>query len=87
MKKLLTIRFLITLVVSFLVFNGLELLLDKVFNIDLHHTLSFGGIGTIVIVGLKFHIFCCVLPTAISTFICARKKHDHCNCNHDHVKE
>lgn len=52
----------VTILISFLVFNGIELFIDKVFHIDLHHLLSFGGIGTIIIIGFKFHIFCCILP-------------------------
>ena len=64
MKKLLSIRFLITLVISFLAFSGIEKLLDALFGIELDNVLSFGGVGFVILLGLKFHIFCCVIPVS-----------------------
>lgn len=84
MKKLLSIRFLVTLMISFLVFSGLERLLDVLFGISLDNLLTFGGIGFVVLMGLKFHVFCCIIPTAISTLLCIRRRHNHCDCKHDH---
>ena len=80
MKKVL--NFIFILLVSFLAFDGLEHLLELHFGIDLHHLLSFGGVGTLIILGFKFHILCCGVPMLISTLICVRKRHKH--CEHDH---
>ena len=80
MKKVL--NFIFILLVSFLALEGLEHFLELRFGIDLRHLLSFGGIGTIALIGFKFHIFCCALPMLISTIICIRKRHTH--CEHDH---
>lgn len=87
MKKFLSIRFMITLVVSFFAFSGIEKLLDALFGIELDNALSFGGVGFVVLLGLKFHIFCCVIPVAVSTLLCIRKKRNHCTCEHDHKHE
>lgn len=87
MKKFLSIRFLITLIISSLVFSGIETLLDDLFEIELDNVLTFGGVGFIVLLGLKFHIFCCVIPVAISTLLCVRRKHNHCDCEHDHSSQ
>lgn len=76
-------NFIFILVVSFLAFDGLEHLLELHFGIDLHHLLSFGGVGTLLILGFKFHIFCCVLPMLLSTIFCIRKRQKHCAHNHE----
>jgi len=74
---------LIILIISFLAFEGIEHLLHEFFNIDLEHLLAFGGVGTVILFGFKFHIFCCAIPATIAAFLCARKKHDHCE-HRDH---
>lgn len=81
MKKILSLNFLIYLIISFFIFSGIEQIFDKIFGIDLHHIISFGGVGTIILLGFKFHVFCCIIPAAVSTLICVKKKHSHCNCN------
>jgi hypothetical protein len=80
MKRIL--NFIFILIVSFLAFDGLEHLVDLYFKIDLHHILSLGGIGTAIILGFKFHIFCCAVPAIVSTIFCIRKRQKH--CAHDH---
>jgi len=77
--------FIIILIISFLAFEGIEHLLHELFDIDLEHLLAFGGVGTVVLFGFKFHIFCCAIPATFAAFMCARKKHDHCDHkDHEH---
>jgi len=77
--------FILTLIISFLAFEGIEHLLHEFFDIDLEHILAFGGVGTVMLFGFKFHIFCCAIPATFAAFMCARKKHDHCDHkNHNH---
>ena len=83
-KKFISIRFVLTLLISYLVFSGIELLIDRAFHVDLHHILAMGGVGTVIILGFKLHLFCCVLPAAVSAAWCARRKHRHCS-HRDHI--
>jgi len=76
-------NFIFILLVSFLAFAGIEHLIELWFGVDLHHILAFGGIGTAIILGFKFHIFCCALPMLISTIVCIYKRHKHCEHNHE----
>lgn len=82
MKKFLSWKFLVTLIISFLVFEGLEHLIHELFNIDLEHYLSLGGAGIWLILGLKFHVICCAIPMLGATIYCTHKGQKH--CNHDH---
>lgn len=82
MRKFLTKEFLITLIISFLAFEGVEHLLHEFFDIDLANLLSFGGVGTIILFGFKLHIICCAIPAIGTTLYCAHKNHSHCKHNH-----
>jgi hypothetical protein len=72
-------RFLGVFAVSFLALEGLEHLLHEWFEWDLKHRLSFGGVGVVIIYGLKFHVFCCVVPALLSALACIRKRGRHCS--------
>lgn len=76
-------NFIITVITSFLCFEGIEKLVQIFFGIDFGNILAFGGVGTIILLGFKFHIFCCILPMAISTWICTRTSHKHCKHKHE----
>ena len=82
MKHLFTKQFLITLVISFLVFEGVEHLVHELFHIDLEHTLALGGLGVWVVLGFKFHVLCCAIPALGSALYCTYKNHRHCRHNH-----
>ena len=86
MKKIVSWKFLATLIISFLAFEGLESLIHEWFSVDLHSLLAFGGMGTILILGFKFHIFCCVLPTLFATLACTNRGR-HCSCDLEHEHE
>lgn len=86
-KMFLQKRFWIALVISTLLFQGLESFLELVFDIHLDHLLAFGGgVGFIVIYGLKFHILCCIIPTMMATLVCLRKGKHNCS-DHHHSSE
>jgi len=75
--------FIITLVLSILLFEGIEHLLEELFNINLNHYLSGFGLGAVVLWGFKLHIICCVVPAAFSALV-AHRKQEHCDhCDHD----
>jgi hypothetical protein len=88
-KKFLSKEFLLTAVVTYFLFEGIESLLHSLFDIDLHHLLSFGGsFGFIVLYGFKFHILCCIIPTVIATVSCLREgKHKCTDCHDQHPKD
>jgi len=73
-------RFIKTFLVSFILFEIIERILEWKFGIDLH-AMKWGWIGFIIIYGFKFHIFCCLLPFLFASYKCKHKKchHDHCN--------
>jgi hypothetical protein len=76
-------KFIITFVLSFILFYLLEHLISHIFNIDLH-TLDFGWLGWfgfIFVYGMKFHIFCCLIPLIITSYKCRHKKCDHEQCS------
>lgn len=77
--------FIFVLIVSFLAFKGLETYIEEWFNVDLHHTLELGGVGTVIILGFKFHIFCCAIPAIVSTLFCIRKSRKHCEHDHESI--
>jgi len=76
-------NFVVTFVVSFILFEGVEAILEHVFDIDLDHYLTGFGIGAVILVGFKFHIVCCVVPAAIASFISHRKTKNCNHCEHD----
>lgn len=77
MKKFLSWQFLVTLILSILVFEGLEHMIEHIFGYSLAHTLSFGGVGVWLVLGFKFHIFCHVLP-AIGGIVFHTLRHKKC---------
>lgn len=83
MKKLFTKQFILSLLASYLLFEGIEHILLEMFQIDLGHILSLGGIFTILLFGIKYHILCCILPAVGSAAYCTYKSKRHCNHKHD----
>jgi hypothetical protein len=75
-------HFIFVLAVSILAFRGLDAYLHDWFGLCIEGLLTFGGVGVVLIFGFKFHVFCCLIPAAISSFICVKKKHNHEHCNH-----
>lgn len=87
LKKFFSKEFVITFVLTYFLFEGLESVLHEWFEIDLHHLLSFGGgLGFLVLYGFKFHILCCIIPTTIATVSCLRKGEHKCTDCHDQSK-
>jgi len=81
MKNKTVIRFLIIFVISFFIMEGIELSIEKIFNINLHG-LKWGWIGFIIIYGFKYHVFCCLLPAIWAGYKCRHKKCKHEYCEH-----
>ena len=77
-------RFVVVMIITTVLFEAIEEGVHYCFGFSLHHALSFGGAGVVILLGFKLHIFCCALPAAISAIICARKNHQHCDhCNEE----
>jgi hypothetical protein len=78
MNKKSIIKFILVFIVSFLIFEGIEMLISHFFNIDLQ--MKWGWIGFIIFYGFKFHIFCCLIPALWAGYKCRHKKchHEHC---------
>lgn len=82
MKKLGKVKsFIITFVISLLIFEGIEHLLLDLFNIDLESYLTIGGLGFIILWGFKFHIICCIIPAGVAAFMSHRERHSCDQCN------
>jgi len=66
------------------IFEGVEQLFSLLFGINLYHIIPLSSIGIFVIFGFKFHIICCVLPTAITIIKCTVRNKKHCigDCEH-----
>lgn len=74
-------KFITVFILSFLLMECIEWLLDHFFHFNLHN-LKWGWLGFIVIYSIKLHIFCCVLPSIFtySMYKKSRKcKHSHCS--------
>ena len=98
LKRFLSKEFLITFVITYLILEGIEALVTDIFQIDLAHLgtlfglnigLSpfFTSLGFVVVLGFKFHILCCIIPTTITTLVCIRKDKHKCTDCHDHSKD
>jgi hypothetical protein len=82
MKRKSIIKFIIIFILSFIVMEGIERLLENIFHIDLNN-LKWGWLGLMILYGFKFHIFCCLLPAIFASYKCRHKKckHEHCETN------
>jgi hypothetical protein len=77
-NKKIIFKFILILFLSFIFIEGIEIVLNKLFNIDLHN-LKYGWIGIILFFGFKYHIFCCLIPVLWASYKCKHKcKHDYC---------
>ena len=76
------LKFLFWFCITYLVIEGIEILIDKYFHLELRPLTTWAGliIGTIIY-GFKFHLFCCLFPFLYATYKCKHKecKHDHCH--------
>lgn len=75
------IKFIYIFIISFLVMEGIEFLIENIFNIRINE-LKYGWLAFIIIYGFKFHIFCCLLPAVFASYKCRHKK-----CEHEHCKK
>ena len=78
---------LVTFLITLLLFEGMEHILDSFFGIDLEHYLTFGGLGFIALWGFKFHIICCIVPAGVTAFLSHRKNHQCNECDHGEQNE
>jgi hypothetical protein len=74
---------LLTFIISFLVFEGIERILDEWFAIDLSNWLAAIAPLAILVCGFKFHVFCCVIPALFATYKCTRAKSNCCQHSHE----
>lgn len=80
MNKKNIIKFVAIFILSFIAIEIIESIILSYYNINLH-ALEWGWLGFIIIYGLKFHIFCCIIPAIWVSYKCRHKKckHDYCD--------
>lgn len=73
------LRFLYFFILSFIIFQLIEISIHRFLGIDLHN-LKFGWVGLVIVYGFKYHIFCCILPAIWAGYKCRHKgcKHEQC---------
>ena len=73
------IKFGLIFITTFILFECIELIIEKVFHINLYG-LKYGWVGFAIFYGFKYHIFCCLFPALWAGYKCKHKKckHDHC---------
>ena len=72
------IKFIMIFIISFILFESIEIIFNHFFKIKIPMTL--GWIGFVILYGFKFHIFCCLIPAIWAGYKCRHKKckHEHC---------
>lgn len=68
-----------TFLYTFIIIELLELILSH-YNIKLGELKWFGWLGMIILYGINYHIFCCLIPLIWTAYKC---RHD---CKHDYCK-
>jgi hypothetical protein len=74
-------NFIKVFIISFVIMETIEYLINKYFNINLHQ-LKWGWLGFIIFYGFKYHVLCCIIPAIYSSYKCKHKnkcKHDYCH--------
>lgn len=74
------LKFIGLTIVSFFLFEGLEIILEKTIGLDLHN-LEIGWFTFVVIYGFKFHILCCILPMIWAAYKCRHNSCEHSHCH------
>ena len=80
-NKKMIIKFIIIFILTFFVIEGIEFGIEHFFNIDLHE-LKWGWLGFMIVYGLKYHIFCCIIPAIWAGYKCRHKSCEHDYCEH-----
>ena len=88
MKNKSIIKFMIIFILSFIIMEGIEMLLENIFHINIVN-IKWGWLGLMILYGFKFHIFCCLLPAIFASYKCRHKKckHEHCETNNKDIKK
>ena len=73
------IKFIIIFIMSFIITELSEYLLDVYFGIDFKF-LTWGWLGLMLMYGFKYHIICCLVPAIWAGYKCRHKscKHEYC---------
>lgn len=75
-------KFILIFVTSFILIEAIEEIIKLYFGVELNE-MKWGWFGLIVLYGIKYHIFCCVLPAIWIGYKCRHKKCKHEHCEHD----
>lgn len=75
------IRFIVVFIISFLVLELTEMVIEKVFDIDLHN-LEIAWLGGMLVFLFKSHLLCCFIPAIWASYKCHHKEKK--ECNHEH---
>lgn len=74
------IRFILVFILSFVIIEISEKLIEHFFGIDLHN-LEWGWLGFVIVYGFKYHILCCLIPAFWAAYKCRHNKckHEYCD--------
>jgi biotin transporter BioY len=75
------LRFMKVFIISLVIMEILEHSFEYFFGIPDLVQFEWGWLAFIVVYGLKFHVFCCIIPAVWTTYRCRHKKN---KCNHEH---
>lgn len=81
-NKKAVLRFIIVFIISFLVLESAEWVIEYFTGIDLHN-LEWGWLGFIIVYGFKYHVLCCLIPAFWAAYKCKHKKCEHEYCDAD----
>lgn len=76
------IKFILIFIASFILIEAIEESVKMYFGVELSG-MKWGWFGLVIIYGIKYHIFCCLLPAVWIGYKCRHKKCKHEYCEHD----
>ena len=74
------LKFFVWFLLTFFIVEELEIVVKSTLKIDLMQHNILNVLVTFIVLGFKFHLFCCVLPFVAATLKCRHKKCDHKQC-------
>jgi hypothetical protein len=83
MKKIFSV--VLPFLLSFLLFEGVEHLLEYFFRFEFTSFGQLGKWGLIIFFGFKYHLFCCLIPGLF--LIWRAKQNKYCGCHEEKCDE
>jgi len=81
-NKKVILKFILIFLVSFIVTELVEHILNQYFFIDLK-MMTLGWFGLMIFYGFKYHIICCLFPAIWAGYKCRHKSCEHEYCHEE----